>query len=512
MIWTRALLPTSVLIALAVSGAEVHAEGPAPEGDSKGDAGASGGVSIGGKVDSAGEAEGDASADGDGKYGSAQRREPEQKKGKWGVEDQDKKPLFRYAPERNTWEIGLFGGLFFPHVDHDFYHPDTAPQQPLWLMNADIGVRAAYMPLSFLGIEAEFSAMPTAVRNVDNTFAFLYGFRGHALLQAPGTRIAPFLLGGYGAIGVASGGARGVGSDLDPVGHLGVGLKVFLNRYIALRVDGRQYIGAEKAEQGDTTSHWAVNFGISFTLGRKKKTVGDMDKDGFNDDVDVCPMAPGIAPDGCPARDLDGDGLFDHEDQCPCDPGPAPTGCPTDKDQDGDGFLDAVDKCPLEPGIAPDGCPVRDTDGDGFPDDKDTCPTEAEVRNGYLDGDGCPDVLPKEIEKFQGAIDGITFDFRKATIRTTSEATLNEAAEVLNRFTEIRVRIDGHTDNVGTVEFNQKLSEDRAEAVKQYLVGKGVDAKRITTKGFGPGQPRDTNDTEAGRARNRRIEFTIVTQ
>lgn len=529
MSWTRALLATGISVttlALAphawaqdpaapadgaspapAEGAPAPADGAdgaAPAGDAAGsDASTTTGASAGGSVSLApggAKAKGDAKAD--------KKAKNKRKKGKWGVGDQHKRPLFRYAPERNMVELGIFGGILLPSDDHDFYHPDTAPQKQLWQLGPDIGLRAAYFPLSFLGIEAEFSANPTRVRVATDDPVFIYGLRGHAILQSPGTRITPFILGGYGMMGVASGDAA-LGNDIDPVGHWGGGVKVFLNRYLALRLDARHLIGAHTARQGDYTGHVQVLAGLSFTLNRSKGT-DDRDGDGFRDADDRCPLTPGVQPDGCPARDLDGDGLFDHVDKCPCEPGPEPDGCPVEKDSDGDGFMDSVDRCPQEPGVDPDGCPILDTDGDGYNDDVDTCPKLPETRNGFQDDDGCPDELPKELEEFNGVIEGIQFDFNKATIKKESEPTLDKAAGVLRKFSTIKVEVAGHTDNVGTPEFNQQLSEDRAEAVKQWLIDHGVDADRVSTKGFGQDQPIDTNETEAGRAKNRRIEFHVV--
>jgi OOP family OmpA-OmpF porin len=514
------MLSAGISLATVATATDAQALAPATLGDEltttcEPSAGGSASASLGGESGGESAAESDASADNDppppaaAAPPAASTTQP--KKTGWGVEDQDKKSLFRYAPERNMWELGLYGGAFFPHIKHDFYDPATAPQKSLWAAGPEFGLRAAYRPLSFRGVEAEFSAIPTFVRNAQSTFAFVYGFRGHALLQAPGTRIAPFILGGYGGMGVFSEtSSAGLGNDLDAIGHLGVGVKVFLNRHMAVRLDARQYIGAKAAQQADHVSHYSLTAGITFTLGRAKRTIGDLDKDGFKDNVDVCPMAPGIAPDGCPPRDLDGDGLFDHEDRCPCDPGPAPSGCPTGKDRDKDGFVDEIDECPDEPGIAPSGCPVRDADDDGFPDDKDTCPLKPETVNGWEDGDGCPDKVPERIKEFEGALEGITFETDSDKIRSSSEANLAKAAEILAEFKSTRWLIEGHTDDVGDPEYNKELSERRAVAVKQWFVNKGISASRIETQGFGDTKPVQEGKTKAARAKNRRIEFKLL--
>jgi OOP family OmpA-OmpF porin len=174
--------------------------------------------------------------------------------------------------------------------------------------------------------------------------------------------------------------------------------------------------------------------------------------------------------------------------------------------------LDPDDKCPSEPGIQPDGCPDRDPDRDGVPSPQDKCPNEQETRNGFEDQDGCPDSLPEKVKKFSGVIPGIEFDLGKASIRAGSTGVLNEAAGVLKEYSTMRVAISGHTDNVGDSKHNVELSKDRAESVKAYLVSQGVGAERIDTRGAGPDEPIADNKTAAGRQKNRRIEFKLLSQ
>jgi len=400
------------------------------------------------------------------------------------AEGAEERPMRRFRPERNMIELGVFGGFTLFSRNHDLYHPSTTPQEPLRRPTPDLGVRLAYFPLRFLGVEAEFSALPA--RYAPGGSAFIYGFRGSAILQLPFYRVVPFLLGGYGLMGVSS--AQSVaGKDIDPMGHYGIGVKYFVNRWLALRLDIRHLIGAQAALQVDGTSHLQMLLGLSVTLGRAKPRPQpaavdpDRDRDGFLNDVDQCPDEPGIAPHGCP-----------------------------DRDSDGDGFLDSVDACPTVPGVAPDGCPLRDTDGDGILDKDDRCVNEPETRNGFEDADGCPDELPAKVVKFTGVIRGIFFDFNKDTIRKQSTKTLNEAAKIFNEYPELRVEISGHTDNVGKDDYNKDLSRRRAEAVKRFLVDKGVKPERITTRGAGPDEPVADNASAGGRAKNRRIEFKIM--
>jgi len=255
--------------------------------------------------------------------------------------------------------------------------------------------------------------------------------------------------------------------------------------------------------------------GVSLILGRPEappaNAVLDSDGDGLVDRVDKCPMEPGVGADGCPMKDGDGDGVADNEDKCPDVKGAPPDGCPTVKDSDGDGIRDDQDKCIELRGDLPDGCPSSmDSDNDGIIDSKDKCPTEPETKNGFEDADGCPDELPAQVKSFTGVIQGIEFDRDKASIRPSSADALNNSAGVLTQYPSLRVLIIGHTDDTGGRDKNVKLSTERAEAVKAYLVGKGIEPSRIQTRGAGPDEPLDSNATAVGRQRNRRIEFKLI--
>lgn len=430
-----------------------------------------------------------------------------------------RKWIYRYSPERNLFELGVFGGLFIAADDHDLYDPATrpvaphTPAEPLYKVVGDFGARVAYFPLSFLGIEGEFAAVPTRVRDAPDPKAFVYSARAHAILQLP-YRVAPFVLGGYGALGVISD-KKALGNDVDGVGHFGGGLKIYMSRRAAFRVEGRGIIAAKAQKEAPKfTTHAEFLAGFSLVLGRVRPRAPekdlDPDRDGFLDPNDKCPKLAGVAPDGCPAIDSDGDTFLDNVDKCPYEAGVAPDGCPP-PDKDKDGFLDPDDKCPEEPGIAPDGCPPPpDSDGDGIIDKDDDCPLVPEVYNGYKDKDGCPDELPKEIKYDGRPIEGIFFEFNKDKIQKKSFKTLDEAIVVLKSFEDIRIEISGHTDDVGSEEANLDLSKRRAESVKRYMVEKGIDASRIETVGYGRSKPIDTGTSAKARAKNRRIEFRVI--
>jgi outer membrane protein OmpA-like peptidoglycan-associated protein len=438
-------------------------------------------------------------------------------KGARPIEDDDAPTpwIKRYRPERNMVELGVFGGALIVSDDHDFFDPKTAPQKLLWRIGPDVGARVAFFPLRVLGFEAEFAAMPTRARTDNNESVLLYGLRGHAILQLP-YRFTPFLLGGYGMMGVSSDPAV-VGKDIDPMGHWGGGLKLYANKWLAFRVEARHLIGAYQGRQrGATagpafTSHLELLAGISLTLGRPKPPppLKDSDGDRVLDADDKCPFQPAPTADGCPVGDRDADAILDDIDACPDEIGILPDGCPI-RDSDGDSFMDPDDACPDEAGIAPDGCPIRDRDGDGILDADDKCPDDPETVNGYQDADGCPDELPQQVKDFTGVIEGIFFEFNSDKIRKNSEKTLTRAYDVLAEFKDVRVEISGHTDDVGTREANLDLSARRAESVRQWLITKGIDPSRITTRGAGPDEPIESNEKAAGRAKNRRIEFKVL--
>jgi OOP family OmpA-OmpF porin len=257
-------------------------------------------------------------------------------------------------------------------------------------------------------------------------------------------------------------------------------------------------------------------------------------------------------PDAAPARDTDGDGITDDVDECPRVPedkdGYADTdGCPED-DNDADGIADKIDGCPNDAEDRDgyedeDGCPDPDNDKDGIADRVDQCPEQAEDKDGFEDDDGCPDCdddhdnvaeCPQPLDKCPGVAgmppdgcpqkytkivvtekkielkDAVYFDTRRATIKKVSFGMLDEVAQALADNPTIKVRIEGHTDSQGSDKLNLKLSQKRAESVRNYLIKKGVSAGRMVPKGFGESVPIADNRTSAGRAENRRVEFFIT--
>jgi outer membrane protein OmpA-like peptidoglycan-associated protein len=316
--------------------------------------------------------------------------------------------------------------------------------------------------------------------------------------------------------------------------QLGAGVALFLSKDYSLDLQGIYHPtftdkldGFAGSGNNDSYVTTALKFTVYFGGDR------DSDGDGIIDSKDKCPkQAEDIDgfqdSDGCPDLDNDRDGIPDKIDKCPNKPEDIDgfqdkDGCP-DPDNDGDGILDKMDKCPgtdetvksgkntkedMDGWKDDDGCPDPDNDGDGIPDEKDKCPDKAETMNGWEDKDGCPDVVPQvrlEIEK-PIVLKGVYFLIGSSKLDPNSEDILDGVVKTLKDNPHIEIEIRGHTDNTGGADRNRKLSLERAESVKSYLVSNGVALKRIITKGYGPDKPIATNNTNEGRARNRRIEF-----
>jgi outer membrane protein OmpA-like peptidoglycan-associated protein len=431
-------------------------------------------------------------------------------------------PDAAYGPPWGTapmsFELGVYWGAFIPSKEHELYDADRASinYQRLEYVTPELGLRLAWFPHEVFGIEAEGGLLPSQTRQTDQAVS-LWTARGHVIVQAPTKTIVPFILGGGGVLGLTSKNSI-LGSDIDGALHFGVGVKGYVSKSLALRLDGRGTVA--NGYGADTLAiYWEGLLGASVVLGRPEPPPPppDSDGDGVIDQDDQCPQLAGVPPLGCPPPppDEDGDGVPDPEDRCPGVAGvasedPEKNGCPLPPpDGDGDGVPDADDKCPSVVGDGPDGC-LQDTDGDHIPNRDDKCPDQPETRNGYEDEDGCPDDLPEQVKRFTGAIKGIIFESGKAVIRPESFATLNEAAKVLAEYQAVRVEISGHTDTTGTLERNMVISKERAEAVKTYLTGRGIAADRIETRGVGPNEPVADNKTKTGRALNRRIEFKLI--
>ncbi|HRM46231.1 MAG TPA: OmpA family protein [Flavobacterium sp.] len=230
----------------------------------------------------------------------------------------------------------------------------------------------------------------------------------------------------------------------------------------------------------------------------------DTDGDGIQDSADACPEVAGLAAlNGCP--DTDGDGIADKDDSCPEVAGLAAlNGCP---DADGDGVADKDDKCPTVAGPkANAGCPWPDTDGDGVLDKDDKCPTV----KGTVANQGCPEVSEEVMKTLNNYGKVILFDSGKSTFQKGTYTVLQSITSILNEYPYSKFMVEGHTDSDGSNQLNQALSENRAAAVKNYLIENGISTDRLRSTGFGETKPIATNKTAKGKAMNRRVEISLI--
>ncbi len=330
------------------------------------------------------------------------------------------------------------------------------------------------------------------------------------------------------------------------------GVKVFVERNSYLMLGGgvRTTKGFEAADQ-------RLFLGFIF-----EPSIGDRDGDGYKDDVDQCPDQPEDFDhfkdeDGCPDPDNDNDAILDVDDRCPNNPEDRDgdeddDGCPegSDGDRDGDGILDSKDKCPDDPedrdGFEDsDGCPDPDNDKDGILDKVDQCPNDPEDKDGFEDTDGCPDPdndhdqildvsdkCPNDPETYNGfededgcpdkgnviIQDNNILILQKVMFKTDSAEILPESNGILEavattvvhhpEFTLLEVQ--GHADERSDDNHNLRLTRDRAKAVLDALVQRGVQRERLRSVGFGEYCPLDQGHNDAAWEKNRRVEFKVV--
>ncbi len=403
------------------------------------------------------------------------------------------------------------------------------------------GGRLGFFFSDRLAIEVDGSWVPTEARN--NVDVDYMPIHARLALNLPASETVGFVIGGGYTLTRFSDGYDF--SDHGATG--GLGIRLGLGDVTSIRIDTYvDYIPSP--DNGSTDNwHWGIQPGLSFLLGGRSAGPRDRDQDGVPDDVDECKKTPAgdrVDARGCTVKDADGDGVFDDTDACADTPAGDKVdakGCSLPKDADGDGVLDNVDSCadtPKGDKVDEKGCSLpKDADGDGVTDDTDACadtPAGAQVdakgcgpsqRDGDGDGvnddkDRCPST-PSGVEVdgegcqvlFQPTkktliLEGVNFETGKSTLTTDSEAILNGVAESLVANDSIRVQVTGHTDNTGSLATNRRLSRARADAVRTYLISKGVAEDRLTARGFGPDQPVASNKTSEGRAQNRRVELT----
>lgn len=360
------------------------------------------------------------------------------------------------------------------------------------------------------GVEGSFNYINSERNDIDGDVdGFLYKLDGLYNITNFG-KLVPYLAAGFG--GITLNPHRG-SAENDFLFDYGAGIKYFITDDIALRGDVRHVLPYGSIGKDESQNNLLCTAGLTFLFGGEKETPivkeipkTDSDGDGVIDDLDKCPDTPKgvkVDKDGCPP-DTDGDGVYDYLDKCPDTPKGVEVnedGCPLDTD--GDGVYDYLDKCPDTPkgvkvdenGCPPEACP-QDTDGDGVLDPSDKCPDTPKAAK--VDSRGC------------WVLEGVYFDTAKSNILPQSFPILDNIVAIIINNPSMKFEIQGHTDNRGSVKFNQKLSENRAKAVLEYLVRKGVNRLKLTAKGFGPSVPAASNDTAEGMTKNRRVELKPI--
>jgi OOP family OmpA-OmpF porin len=433
-------------------------------------------------------------------------------------------------------EIGIQGGFFLP--DEDLSNKDNKIQELEPIGGPRFALSFAkrfdwFIDTTFADVNANESFV-LGEGDVE-TFAARTGV--HFYFKPHTKKVQWFVGVGAGYIDVD----LEVAEDFDRnFGSVSLGQRVRLDR----RANFRWELRGDRIEDDDdvfedediTRAHFLIS--LNWGLGRMEH---DSDGDGVEDSRDDCPdTPPGVIVDerGCP-KDSDGDGVWDGIDRCPDTPRGAIVdewGCP--KDSDGDGVWDGIDRCPDTPrGAIVDewGCP-KDSDGDGVWDGIDRCPDTPRGAvvdewgcpkdsdgDGVWDGidqcpdtppgtpvrpDGCPKEAPLFVEdKKTLVLEGVFFEFDEAILLPVSEETLNRVAQSLIDWPEVRVEVAGHTDSEGPDEYNEDLSRRRAGAVRDHLMARGVASDRLQVRGYGESRPIADNRTQAGRARNRRVEL-----
>jgi OmpA-OmpF porin, OOP family len=422
-------------------------------------------------------------------------------------------PRTASADERfRPFEVGVFGGYYKFTDKHGLGRFENDPAELSPKSSFELGLRFGYLFIPHLGFEAEVMLVPTKTGSrstapvITSTNELIFGFRAHLMFQILSSgAFRPFIVVGWEGLASSPSDKKIVPSDTDDLLYAGIGAKFFITPSILLRLDGRiadppTFLGGGSGDEtGKTDPDFEVLLGLSLAFGGKE----------------AAPPPP-PPPEG--PKDTDGDGIMDPDDKCPNDPEDKDgfqdaDGCP-DPDNDNDGIPDKSDKCPNDPedkdGFQDeDGCPDPDNDNDGIPDTSDKCPNEPETKNNYQDEDGCPDTIPVQVQKFTGIIQGINFKFNSDVITKNSYPILDKAAQVLKDYPDVKLEIQGHTDNKGGADYNKDLSQRRANSVRAYFVGKGIDESRLTAVGYGLEMPIADNKTEKGRAKNRRVEFKL---
>lgn len=397
--------------------------------------------------------------------------------------------------------LGVFGGY---HIVFDDWDLNAVSDQGVGPGSSPIvGFRVGVTPSRWFGLEISASLIPYTADGGLSGLAAAY--RGDVFILAGEGTFIPYAGVGAGVYQAASG---DLGNDADWEIHWELGLKANVTDWGALRLEGRHSL-TDSSSPG-LASLLEVTLGFDFFVFRAGSPAPpDTDGDGINDYEDRCPhQAGGKAAHGCP--DADGDGVDDEHDACIDKPGPkASRGCP---DSDGDGLADDIDRCPDQPGTMElQGCPAErpDSDFDGIPDDEDACPDEP----GGPETAGCPDsdgdgildrddrcpmqagtasqqgCLPAALTAFVGVVKDVDFAPGTSELTAAAKARLEVLAGALAGEPALRVEVSVHSAPGADAEGSRQATQERADAVKSYLVGAGLEGRRITAIGYGGARP-----------------------
>jgi len=382
-------------------------------------------------------------------------------------------------------------------------------------------------------LELAGQQVPTSSETINNDYNIWIGRVDLLYHLNPENRFVVHFLAGGGVLAVEDVDGNTPG-DIDGMFNYGLGMQFFLSDSAALRLDGRHILTAENSSTGGNIENFSFSAGLTFHMGGNDTSSRiqdlDRDRDGVLDSLDSCPNTPAgarVDGHGCTA-DSDNDGVLDLDDQCPDTPAGMAVlrnGCPVDSDDDG--VIDTRDRCPDTPKgalIDGTGCPIAmqqepvqqepiveevkilDSDGDGVADENDACPGTPLFTK--VDSSGCPltdstvaDALSLNIQFATGT----------SSVDAKSKKELQSAATFLKRYPDSNIRIEGHTDSTGSDGYNLRLSQQRAEEVRDILIREyGINPSQITAKGYGEMKPIAPNDTPEGRVANRRVVISIL--
>ncbi len=379
-------------------------------------------------------------------------------------------------------EENQFSYALSPYVGYHYFS-DNRPYKDSF----EAGIRAEKYLTDAWGVEFGVGWSPTKNEVTGNSKDDLtYSLNGtyHFLLSNP--VFQPYLTAGLAGDYIENISLNGP--------NAGIGAQVFLADGIALRPEVR-YINLLNARE-----ECVVSLGLTFLLGKAEKAKPAPAAAAERKPPPVAEQKP--APVVAAPGDSDNDGVADDLDKCPNTPAGVKVdsnGCPLDSDNDG--VADYLDKCPDTPAgakVDSNGCPL-DSDRDGVPDYLDKCPDTP--GGAQVDKNGCVESITLKVH----------FDAAKSIVKKEYLGEIEKLANYLKQYPDVKMEIEGHTDNLGNAQKNQVLSQERADAIKNILVEQyHIDSARLSAKGYGSARPLASNKTKEGREQNRRVEAVTL--